>query len=47
MTRPLRAVTVLTQASRQAARPVVTLRAELHPLVSANDNDMDGARGTH
>ena len=45
MTGPQRAVTVLAQAGRQAARPVLALRAELHPLVRANDNDTAGGGG--
>ena len=35
----------MAQASRQAARPVLALRAELHPLVRANDNDIAGGGG--
>ena len=45
MTGPQRAVTVLTQASREAGRPVLTLRAEPHPLGRANDNDIAGGGG--
>jgi hypothetical protein len=46
MTGPQPAVTVLTQASRQeSAWPVLTLRAELHPLGRANDNDIAGGGG--